>query len=443
MKETNIGVIGLGITGNSVINDLIKRGKIVYGFDENISFQEIVKVYPSIQWIDDSTINKLEIVIKSPGVPPDSKIIKILKENSIPIISDIEAAYRYFKTENIIAVTGTNGKTTTVLAIDYLLNTLTRANIFTAGNIGKGVFDLVDVVNAEDIVLLECSSFQLHDVEEFHPKVSVITNITSDHLDWHKTVENYQNSKKNIFKNMIGEDVLIINSDDPFSQEMELSGCIIEKVSIEKTIDRGIEIINGRFIRKKENEELKLGKVNELKIIGDHNMLNLAAAILAVEPFGVNPVDAFQELKKFSSVEHRLEFVREYHGINFYNDSKGTNPDSTDVALSSVNKPVILIAGGYDKCTSFTPLFERHKDKIKALILIGETAKQMEREGKEQGLQNIYIVDTLEETIKRSLAIGLPGDTVLLSPANASWDMFENYEIRGNVFKRIVSALEE
>lgn len=438
MKRKNVAVLGLGITGKAVA-EFLAADMNLFLFDERISPRETLKKYPGAKWLHERDIDGLDFAVKSPGIPPSNGVIRTLTKRNVPIYSDLELFYRLYQ-PMMISVTGTNGKTTVTTAIEYLLRD--EVPLHTAGNIGSGVFGIKDF-KKEDVLLLECSSFQLHDTETFHPKVGVITNITTDHLDWHETLSDYRRSKLKMIQNMKGDDVLILNIDDPFSWEMKRPDCIVEEVSMGQKVRRGMEVIDGSLIRNIEGSRRVIGKTKDFLIPGDHNIMNLAQSILAVEPFGISPEDAMEKLKNFSGVPHRLEYVTGIKGITFYNDSKGTNPDSTDVAIKAMGNRVILIGGGYDKKADYLPMFEKQKKRIKSLILMGETAEDMKKAAEKAGITRINKVKDMEEAVAVAFKVGEPGDKVLLSPACASWGMYKNYEERGNHFIEIVRELED
>ncbi|MDO5713731.1 MAG: UDP-N-acetylmuramoyl-L-alanine--D-glutamate ligase [Tissierellia bacterium] len=437
MDRKNVALLGLGVTGRAVVERLSSKYQL-YIYDEKISPREMVKNFPRTKWLSEKDIKNLDFAIKSPGIPPNNKVVRTLQRGKIPVFSDLEVFYQLYE-PCMITVTGTNGKTTVTAAIEYLLKD--NKNVYTGGNIGKGVFG-IETLKKEDILLLECSSFQLHDVNFFHPKVAVITNITSDHLDWHGSIENYRKSKLKMIQNMNQDDVLVLNIDDPYTCEIDLPPCEIEEVSMGQKVYQGIEIIDGNMIRNKHGERRILGHTRDFLIPGEHNMINLAQSILAVKSFGIKPEDAFEKLKSFPGVPHRLEFVTTIKGKHFYNDSKGTNPDSTNMALKALSSSILLIAGGYDKKADFKPFFQQHKSRIKALFLMGETAKSMGAAGKEAGIEEVFYVKNMKEAVEKAYHYGKSGDKILLSPACASWDMYKNFEERGQDFIHWVKELE-
>ncbi|MDO5041184.1 MAG: UDP-N-acetylmuramoyl-L-alanine--D-glutamate ligase, partial [Peptoniphilus sp.] len=406
----------------------------IYIYNENIeSLKEyseyIFKIYK------DSDLERMDFIVKSPGVKPDHPILKQAEKNKIPIKSDLEVFYEISKCKNTIAVTGTNGKTTTSSLIANILKE--KYNTYLVGNIGKSVFDIALEARKEDCVVIEASSFQLEYIDKFKPRVAVITNVTSDHLDWHKTVQNYRNAKYKIFSNQSAEDYIIINEDS----ELKDSDILPKKYffSTEKVVSKGTYLKDDAIYFKDEAEN-KIIDLNEIKIPGKHNIENIMCAINAAALLKVPADLIYRSVKNFMGVEHRIEFVRELREVKYYNDSKGTNPDSTIMAIKAMEGSIILIAGGYDKNANFDEMLELAKKKVKTLILFGQTAEKIQAAAKKQGM-HIYIVKNLDQAVELSHSLAEEEDVVLLSPACASWDMYESYEKRGEHFKKLVNEL--
>lgn len=416
---SRIGVLGYGVTGKGIV-DALKNTEKLFVYD----------AHPPEGILPLTHETDVDFVIKSPGLPPDHEEVRYWREKGIEVISDLEAFYRFYH-PRLVAITGTNGKTTVTHAVDFLL----PMKHGVGGNIGKSVFDLKE--KDWDILLLECSSFQLADTKEFHPHVACITNLTCDHLDWHKSVEHYRESKKKIASQMTKKDWLILDGEDPQLKEMDTSHTNVAFVSTTYLPDCGIGIIDGEILFRSKGRTIPLGKRKTWSLPGIHNGKNLAMALLVGVALGMNPHEAMERLSKFQGVRHRLEKAGECGGVLFYNDSKGTNPDATEVALSSFSEPIHLIAGGYDKGADMHPLFEKYKRRIKRLYLIGQTAEAMKEAAKDLGIQaNTY--ETLESAVISARQAAVFGDVVLLSPACASWGMYRNYEERGDEFCAIV-----
>ncbi len=418
---SRIGILGYGVTGKGIVRAL-KDTDELFVYDTHLP-EDIAPLTHE---------TNVDFIIKSPGLPPDHEEVRFWREKGIEIISDLEAFYRLYHPQ-LVAITGTNGKTTVTSAVDFLL----PMDHGVGGNIGKSVFDLTQ--EAGEIVVLECSSFQLADTKEFHPHVACITNLTSDHLDWHKSVDHYRESKKKIAFQMTKEDWLILDGEDPVLREMDTAHTNVAWVSTTSLPDCGIGIVDGEVLLRWEGRTLSLGKRTSWSLPGTHNGKNLAMALLVGVALGMDPQEAMERLSKFQGVRHRLEKVGESEGVLYFNDSKGTNPDATDVALSSFSAPIHLIAGGYDKGSDMRPLLEKYKSRIKGLYLFGQTAESMNAIAEELGIKG-DIYDSLEEAVSSAKDGATSGEVVLLSPACASWGMYKNYEERGDEFCAIVKG---
>lgn len=385
-----------------------------------------------------------DLIIKSPGIPDKAPLIKKLKEQGTPIISEIEFAGRYTQAK-IVAITGSNGKTTTTLLTYHILKNA-GLNVGLAGNIGKSFARSV-ADDQFDIYVLELSSFQLDGMFDFKADIAILLNITPDHLDRYEyQFENYIASKFRIIQNQSENDVLITNADDPVIQN-ELKKRMLKQqyypVSTLQTLEnlggKGAGIYQDQIQINTQNE-LFIMKIQELALQGKHNLFNSMAAGVTSRLFDLRKEMVRDSLMNFENVEHRLEFVAKVHGITFINDSKATNINSTWYALESVDKPVIWIAGGVDKGNDYTELYELVQHKVKAIICLGtDNSKLIEAfTGK---VDQIVEAASADEAVRQAYDLGYDGDTVLLSPACASFDLFENYEDRGQQFKAAVRSL--
>lgn len=426
-------IIGTGTTGKSVYNYAKKHGIDSFVLDERENYDGFER-----EDIFSGDFSGIDFAVKSPGIKPESKIIKTLEDKNIKIISDIEFASYFYKTKDIVAITGTNGKTTITTLVNEILNKVGKS--YAVGNIGVGVMDVIDY--DPKFIVCEASSFQLAYIDKFHPHVAVITNITSDHLDWHKTVENYRKAKENIYKNLEEDDFLILGASCDYVKTINAGVKNTYYYSYDDLGRPGLftkdeEIIFRHFDGTLEN----IMKVSDVFIKGRHNIENAMAAILSAYSLGVDLEIIVDTIKNFKGVEHRIEFVRTFNGISYYNDSKGTNPDSTDVALKAFEKSVLII-GGYDKGSDFKKLLEDNKDKITSLVVMGATSELIINEATELGIETTRVKD-MEEAVSVATTIARENHSVvLLSPACASWDMYPNYEVRGRHFKEIVMGLE-
>ena len=335
-------------------------------------------------------------------------------------------------------MTGTNGKTTTTTIIGDILKRVSQT--YVVGNIGRGILEITGEAKSDDYLVIEASSFQLEDTIDFKPHIALLTYVTSDHLDWHKTTKNYVDAKFKIFKNQDENDFAILNYENKeLAKEYNLKA---EKYyfAMEKISDKGAYVQDGKIYFNDGKNIEEVLDTKDIKIPGDHNIKNIMAAIIGCKLLNIDLDIIKKSITSFTGVEHRIEFVRELRGVKYYNDSKGTNPDSTEVAVAAMDSDVILIAGGYDKGAKFEDLIEKSKDKIKTAILFGETAEKISKACKENDLE-FYITKDLNKAVELAEKISCEGDDVLLSPACASWDMYSDYEVRGQHFKDLVKEL--
>lgn len=450
LKDKNVLILGLGISGVSTVKALNKLGAKIYITDSK-SEEKLKKYLEEIKDIEvelylgtnDISLENIDLIIKSPGVPLDVDIIKKANTKGIEIITDIELAYRIRPNANFIAITGTNGKTTTTtLTGEYFKKSGT--NTYVAGNIGVGI--LWDLVNSkeEDVFVIETSSFQLESTKDFSPKISLILNITPDHLNWHGSLENYIDSKKKIFKNQGKDKYTILNYDDLKLREMEseISSNIVW-FSVNSNLSEGVCIENGYIVIKDNGKTQKIIAIDEIILPGKHNLENVLGSIAIAWLMGLEFEIIREVLKSFPGVEHRIEYVDTINGIHFYNDSKGTNSDASIRAIDALRSPIILIAGGMDKGTEFDDLILSFKDKVKALVLLGETKDKIKNTAIKYGFENVFLVENMKEAVTISYKLGEVDDNILLSPACASWDMYPSFEKRGDEFKSLVFNLGE
>lgn len=449
MEMQNIFIVGAGRSGRESAL-LARRNGIERIFVSEIApeekFLDTIQLFEqySIEYEfgfnDADKLNEFDCIVVSPGVSPRSKIIKKAELLQIPILSEIEFAYRFNKSP-IIAITGTNGKTTTTRLVDYVLRHSGLKSV-SAGNIGLPFSSIVDKVDSETIIVLELSSFQLMHIVEFKPEVAIILNLTPDHLSYHESYEKYKKAKFRIFENQKERDLLILNALDNELRlaKLQARGQIAE-FGLEP-VEMGAFVLGEDIVLRypsADNEE-KIIKIMEIKLPGVHNLLNSLAGIIAVKAFHVRSESIRDSLRTFEGVEHRLEWVRRLDGVDYVNDSKATNVESTYYALSSYVKPIVWIAGGRADNNDYSFLDEVVIRNVKAIIAIGEDKKNIFSHFLTK--KKIYLVNTMEEAVLRAREISEPGDVVLLSPACKSFDMFENFEHRGNVFKQNVNSLK-
>lgn len=437
IENKNILIMGFGVTGKTALRFLKEFPCKIYVYDSN---QDLHKLNVEEDFIifKEEDLDDIDLIVKSPGIYPFHELLEKAREKNIEIISDIELSYRNLKTENVIAVTGTNGKTTTTTILGDILKRV--AKTYVVGNIGRGILEITKEASDDDYVVIEASSFQLEDTIKFKPHIGVLTYVTSDHLDWHKTRQNYVDAKFKIFKNQDENDFAILNYEDKdLAEEYKLKA---EKYyfSMEKIGDKGAYVDNGKIYFNNGEKTEEVLDIKDIKIPGDHNVRNIMAAIIACKLLNIDLDLIKKSILSFTGVEHRIEFVREVDGVKYYNDSKGTNPDSTEVAVAAMDGDVVLIAGGYDKGADFDNLIEKSKDKINTAILFGETAEKISNSCKKSGVE-FYITEDLKKAVELARKLSSSGDDVLLSPACASWDMYKSYEIRGQHFKDLVKEL--
>ena len=383
---------------------------------------------------------KPDYCILSPGVPIDLPFVTAFKEAGVKVIGEIELGFCFSK-GRIVAVTGTNGKTTTTALTGHILEKA-FGNTIIAGNIGIPYTELVKKTDASSYTVAEVSSFQLDTTESFRPDVSMILNITPDHLDRHHTMENYIDAKFKVTRNQYAGDICILNYEDPILRE-RAEGLISKVVwfSSRHELKDGLFVKDGNIVLGDNGTITKICETDKLKIIGEHNWENAMAAIACALFFKV-PADVLREaLYSFEPVEHRIEYVRTVGGVKYYNDSKGTNPDASIKAVNAMTTQTYLIGGGYDKNSEYDEWIESFDGKIKCLLLMGQTREKIAACAEKHGFKNYRFVESMEEAVKYCAGNALPGETVLLSPCCASWGMFKDYEERGRIFKDMVRAL--
>lgn len=391
-------------------------------------------------------VQDIDMAVVSPGVPLDLDYIMAIKNNRKKVISEIELAYQAGLKKNIrfVGITGTNGKTTTTSLVGEIFKAQ-GVETYVVGNIGNPAIEAVEMAGDGAVLVTELSSFQLESIDMFSPTASTVLNLTEDHLNRHHTMENYAKAKARIFENQVDDTVCILNYDDPITRSMA-EDCHADVVffSRKDKFERGIYLDDdNNIIVNNEIEEIALLKADELSLPGGHNLENCMAAIGLTLALGVEIEVLVKVLKTFKAVEHRLEYVDTVKGVKYVNDSKGTNPDSTIKAVQSYKDPIILIAGGYDKGSDFNELFEIAKDYVRSVVILGQTGDLIEETARKHGFTDLYRVNDLKEAVEKSAQIAKEKDIVLLSPACASWGMYNNYEERGREFKKLVADLEK
>lgn len=381
-------------------------------------------------------------VVISPGVPIDAPIVKAAREKSIPLIGELELAYSLLQGE-VLAISGTNGKTTTTTLLGKMFENAGRIT-YVAGNIGYPLSSVALVSKKSDVVVVEVSSFQLESVKTFRPCVAALLNITEDHLNRHGTMEQYIRLKQRIFENQSADDIAVLNMDDPVLFKMaDKVKSRVAFFSRTHSVQCGACVEDGKIVWRWDGVVKPICDADQILIPGPHNLENALAATAMAAVQGVPAAVIRHTLQSFTGVEHRIEKVRVFEGITYINDSKGTNVDSTIKAVLSMKAPTVLILGGYDKHTDFMPLCKEivAAGTISQTVVIGETARQITQTLEEAGYHNITQAYSMDDAVQKARKLAVSGGNVLLSPACASFDMFRDYEQRGQVFKEIVNAL--
>ena len=444
-KNKNTLVVGLARSGVSAANLLHKLGANVTVTDEKGEDELLENIKRLSKGVslklgghDSVNINEIDLTIISPGVPWDSPFLNKLRRKGIRIMSEVEFAFQQLQAP-FIAITGTNGKTTTTTLTGEILKRGGK-KVFVGGNIGNPLCEEVLNGGKSELVLSEISTFQMEGSETFKPYISAILNITPDHLDRHESMDEYIELKKRVFINQDENDYMILNLDDEitagFSTEVRGKKVFFSRL---KEVENGAFVREDKIIFKNDGREETVCSLKDLKLIGVHNIENTLASVAISGICGISGKIMRDVISEFKGIKHRMELVREIRGIRFINDSKGTNVGATVKSLQSFNEPIILIAGGKDKGSDYLPLKGLIEERVKFLILIGDAKKKIAKNL--NGFKNRIEADTLENAVKEGYKRAKSGDIVLLSPACASFDMFRDYEDRGEQFEEIVNRL--
>lgn len=446
--DKRVLVVGTGVSGVAAIRLLAAKGAkpVVLEGNEKADREQIrAKIPESITYdliignLPEEVMDTLDLAVLSPGVPTDLPFVIKLQDKKVPVWGEIELAYVCGK-GRLAAITGTNGKTTTTALTGAIMREY-YDSVFVVGNIGLPYTEYALEMKDSSVTVAEVSSFQLETIHSFRPEVSAILNITPDHLNRHHTMQCYIDTKARIAENQTKDQICVLNYED--SELKKLADKIPADIfwfSSARPLERGIWL-DGEDIIYKDTEEIKICTIHDMQLLGVHNYENVMAAVAITMHMGV-PVECIRKaIAEFKAVEHRIEFVREVHGVRYYNDSKGTNPDAAIKAVQAMVTPTVVIGGGYDKQSSYEEWIDSFGDTVKCLVLLGATADKIEATARKAGFTNIIRVASLEEAVKVSAAQAQSGEAVLLSPACASWDMFKSYEQRGTLFKEYVNQL--
>ncbi len=454
LKGKHVLIIGSGISGISaakLVAEVGAYGAYITIFDgnENLDPGQIAEKLPKelhaqiyTGTLPTEAIDGTDLVIVSPGVPVDTEFMEQFRRRGIQIWGEVELAYRYAQ-GRLIAITGTNGKTTTTALTGHIMKDY-MDEVFVVGNIGIPYTSIACETTKDSVTVAEISSFQLETIHAFRPDVSAVLNITPDHLNRHHTMENYVAMKEAIAANQGPGSRCILNYEDAYTRAFGERACAEPfYFSSKRVLEKGIYLKDGGIYLADGNGPKLVMHLSEAQLPGIHNAENMMAAIGLCHCMGVPLAQIGKSVRTFKAVEHRIEFVTEKKGVVYYNDSKGTNPDAAIRGIRAMDRPTVLIGGGYDKDSSYDEWVEAFDGKVTWLVLLGQTKEKIAACAKRHGFTNIVMAETLEEAGHICAGKARRGDAVLLSPACASWGMFPNYEVRGNLFKELVNNLED
>lgn len=451
LQGRKVLVVGTGISGLGAVEALCRVGAVPVLFDANDKldresvrerFSPGVEAEVILGELPAQTAEEVSLVILSPGVPTDTEFVQDFRDRGIQIWGEIELAYRIGR-GRVVGITGTNGKTTTTSLVGEIMSAHCR-HVDVVGNIGNP-YTLTALEAAEDTVTVaEISSFQLETVEQFRPDVSAILNVTPDHLNRHHTMENYAAAKEAIAANQTGEQTCVLNYENGYTRDFgDRCPARVVWFSSACRLEEGFYLDGEEICQSKDGETTRLMNIHDMNLVGMCNVENVMAAIAITQAMGVPMETILSVVRQFKAVEHRIEFVATKRDVDYYNDSKGTNPDAAIQGIRAMSKPTVLIGGGYDKQSEYDEWIEAFDGKVKCLVLIGQTREKIADCARKHGVENIVLADSFEEAFEVCVNQAKPGDAVLLSPACASWGMFPNYEVRGRLFKELVNRLEE
>ncbi|CCZ28857.1 uDP-N-acetylmuramoylalanine--D-glutamate ligase [Firmicutes bacterium CAG:194] len=453
MEKEKVLVVGTGKSGIAATQLLLRTGKLPVLFDSNaeldkdeilgklsLSGDEKKQVEIVLGDLTEEEKKALSGVVLSPGVPTDTEFVNDLRNRGLLISGEIELAFEQEKGA-VLAITGTNGKTTTTTLLGEIMKA-TGKKTFVVGNIGNPYTLEAEKTDADSVTVAEISSFQLETIHTFRPRVSAILNITPDHLNRHHTMENYVKAKQDITKNQTKEDYCVLNAEDPYTDAfLEQCPATVILFSSQRELADGYFYADECIYKAVQGKKQKLMNIHEMRLLGMHNVENVMAAIAMADAYGADMEVILNVVRDFKAVEHRIEYVKTVRGVDYYNDSKGTNPDAAIKGIGAMVKPTYLIGGGYDKQSEYDEWIESFGGKVRKLVLLGQTREKIADCAKKHGFTDYIFVDDLQQAVDYCAEHAKEGEAVLLSPACASWGMFPNYEVRGKMFKDMVNAL--
>lgn len=451
LQGKKVLVVGSGISGIGAVEALNRAGAeaILFDSNEKLTTQEVAAKLPEgvkaqivIGTLPAEDEKRVELVVLSPGVPTDTEFVEGFRNRGIRVWGEIELAYELGR-GRVIGITGTNGKTTTTTLVGEIMSAFCE-DVDVVGNIGNPY--TLTALDATDttVTVAEISSFQLETIEQFKPDVSAILNITPDHLNRHHTMDNYVAVKEAITRNQTKEQVCVLNYENEYTRAFG-DNCPARVVwfSSVRKLEEGFYQEGEEIYQASDGKITHIMNIHDMNLVGTCNVENVMAAIAITRAMGVPMETILSVVRRFKAVEHRIEFVATKKGVDYYNDSKGTNPDAAIQGIKAMSKPTILIGGGYDKQSEYDEWIEAFDGKVKCFVLIGQTREKIAECAKKHGIDNIILADTFEEALDICTKNAVSGDAVLLSPACASWGMFPNYEVRGKMFKEYVNKLED
>ena len=454
LQGKKVLVIGSGISGIGAVGLLTSLGAqpVLYDGNEQLKPEDILAklpgemepkpdVYTGV--LPEEIKEQIELVVPSPGVPCDIGLVAEYREKKIPVWGEIELGFAAAKGK-LAAITGTNGKTTTTSLVGEILKEQYK-DVYVVGNIGNPYTIEALKMTDETVTAAEVSSFQLETVEHFHPQVSAILNVTPDHLNRHHTMEAYAAAKEAVAMNQTRDDVCVLNYENEYTRNFgERCPAKVVYFSSERELENGFFLKEDKICMASDGEVTEVLDIHkDMNLVGICNVENVMAAIAIGLGMDV-PMDIIlRAVKQFKAVEHRIEYVATKGGVDYYNDSKGTNPDAAIQGIKAMSKPTILIGGGYDKQNEYDEWIEAFDDKVKLLVLIGQTREKIAECATKHGFTDYVFADSFDEAMEICVKNAKDGDAVLLSPACASWGMFPNYEVRGKMFKDYVINLKE